>query len=241
MDDSISVERLVKIAEELAEQGHFRAAVMEAMTALEERANEVVFQSLETRKGLPPNLVKWLKDKTKYSFDEKLHPIGEFALGKPISKGEKLWNDYKAARDLRNKVSHTAHRIKESEARLVIKTVKEWLYFLEGAQDVQATDATRDLTMELISLYAVLASHFRFPKEGRPSPIRQAVQNAHMRGQLSAESARVAMEAASFRNQVVHGVPVPPEKVADLVTELKRMLSGLKGIELDARPPEENG
>lgn len=241
MDDSISVERLVKIADELADQGHFRASVMEAMTALEERANEVVFQSLETRKGLPPNLVKWLKAKTKYSFDEKLHPIGEFALGKPISKGEALWNDYKTARDLRNKVSHTARRIEESEARFVIQTVKVWLYFLEGAQDVPATDATPDLTMELLSLYALLASRFRFPKEGRPLSIPQAVQNAHKRGQLSADSARLAIEAAAFRNQVAHGVHVPPEKVADLVTGLKKMLSGLKGIELDARPPAING
>ena len=237
MNDQISVQRLINIADELAEQGHFRAAVMEAMTALEERANEVVFQSLETRKGLPSNLVEWLRTKTKYNFDEKLHPIGEFALGKPISKGEKLWNDYKAARDLRNKVSHTARRITEEDARFVIQTVKEWLYFLESAQDVLPSDVAPDVTMELLSLYAILATRFRFPKESKPLPLSQAIQNARKRGQLSEASAKLATEAVSFRNQVAHGVPVSEDEVASLVSEMKKMLSDLKGIELDASPP----
>lgn len=61
IDDYFSVESLINIADELASHGHYRAAVMEAMTALEERVNDVVFLSLERRRGLPTNLVKWLK------------------------------------------------------------------------------------------------------------------------------------------------------------------------------------
>jgi len=234
MDDSLSVERLINIADDLASHGHYRAAVMEAMTALEERANDVVFRSLERRRGLPPSLVKWLKDKTKYSFDEKLHPVGEFALGKSISKGETLWNNYKKARDLRNKVSHTAQKITEADARFVIQTVKEWLYFLEGAQDVQASDEASDQTMEFLSLYALLASRFRFPKGTGLMPLPLAVRNAQSRGALSAEAAHLVLTIVAYRNKVAHGIAVPPDQLSQVMKGLKALLASLKGVEIDA-------
>jgi len=238
MDDSFSVESLIKNAAELLEQEHYRAAVMEAMTALEERANEVVFQSLETRKALPPDLVKWIKDKTKYSFDEKLHPIGEYALGKQISKGEALWASYKTARDLRNKVSHTAQKIKGTEARFVIQTVKEWLYFLEGAQDVHASDEMSDLTMEFLSLYAFLASRFRYPKSDKPVSMTLAAINAAKRGQLSAEAVQLILETIAHRNKVAHGQLVQTDQLSELVRKLKILIRDMKGTELDATPME---
>lgn len=233
MDDTVSVEQLLQNAEDLVAHEHYRAAIMEAMTALEERANQVVFESLKTRKGLPTNLVKWLKDKTKYNFDDKLHPIGEFALGKPISKGERLWNDYKKARDLRNKVSHTAQRIDEQEARSVIQTVKEWLYFLEGARDVRASTKAPDATMEFLSLYAMLASRFRFPRGTTPVSIVSAAKNAEKRGQLSPEATRLVADVVASRNRVAHGIPLPPDEISRLTRELKGLMRKLKGIELD--------
>jgi hypothetical protein len=236
MDDNLSVERLIETADELANHGHYRAAVMEAMTALEERANDAVFRSLERRRGLPHNLVKWLKDKTKYSFDEKLHPIGEFALGKPISKGEILWSNYKKARDLRNKVSHTAQRITEDNARFVIRTVKEWLYFLEGAQDVKTSDEASDQTMQFLSLYALLVSRFRFPNGTRPMPIPMAVRNAQSRGVLSVAEVQLVRTIVAYRNKVAHGLSVPPDELRQAMRELKKLLARLKGVEIDASP-----
>ena len=236
MEDSISVEQLVKNAEDLVGQRHYRAAVMEAMTALEERANEVVFQLLETRRGLPPDLVVWLKEKTKYSFHEKLHPIGAFALGKPIKKGEHLWNGYTKARKLRNDVSHTAINIEESDARFVIETVKQWLFFLAAAKDVKASNDAPDLTMEFLSLYAILASRFRFPKGGKPVPIALAASNAEKRGQLSPEAVQLILVVLEHRDKVAEGVPIQPDTLSELVLELRILMRELKGIELDASP-----
>ncbi len=238
MDDYLSVESLVKNANELLQQGHYRAVVMEAMTALEERTNEVVFHSLATRKGLPSNLIEWIKKKTKFSFDEKLHPIGEYALGKPISKGEQLWNDYSKARNLRNEVSHTARRIEEADARFVIQTVKEWLYYFEGAQDVRASDETPDLTLEFLSLYAILATRFKYPRVAKPVTMTLAATNAAKRGQLSADAVQLILETIAHRNKVAHGQHVQTDQLSKLVRKLKILIRDMKGIELDATPIE---
>lgn len=238
MTDSISVEGLVKIAEELTYSGHHRAAIMEAMTALEERVNEVVFERLETRKGLPSGLVTWLRDKTKYSFDEKLHPIGEFALGKPISKGEKLWNDYKKARDYRNKVSHTAKNVSGENARFVIQTVREWLYFLQEAQELQGDSEPSDLTMEFLSLYAILSSRFRFSGTSKSIPIASAAMNARRKGQLSEEDERLIRAVTAHRNKVAHGIQTSPSAMQDLIPKLKALIKRLQGVELDGAPTE---
>lgn len=234
MDDSISVEKLIKNADDLMRLRHYRASVMEAMTALEERANEVIFNSLETKKELTGEMVKWLKKKTKYNFDDKLHPIGEFALGKQISKGERLWNDYKKARDLRNKVSHTAQQISEADAASVIKTVKQWLYFLEGAKDVQASNEDSDLTMEFLSVYAVLISRFRFPKNDSVPSVTVATQNAEKRGDLSTEEAHLTLAAIALRNKLAHQIPIASEELASLIKPLKNLIRDKRGSEIDA-------
>jgi hypothetical protein len=232
MTDRIPVETLVENANDLLETGHYRASVMEAMTALEERVNEVVFHSLENRKELPDDLIKWLRAKTKNSFDDKLHPIGAFALGKPIQKGEKLWSDYKKARNLRHEVSHTAQRISKSDARFVIQTVKEWLYFLEGAQGVKASNEAPDLTLEFLSLHAFLTSRFNFPKNSRPISMQEATKNALRRGEMSEESAQLIITVVKLRDEIALGFSAPPETLVSLIYELKILLKEMKGIEI---------
>jgi hypothetical protein len=232
MTDRIPVETLVENANDLLETGHYRASVMEAMTALEERVNEVVFHSLENRKELPDDLIKWLRTKTKNSFDDKLHPIGAFALGKPIQKGGKLWSDYKKARNLRNQVSHTAQSISKTDASFVYQTVREWLYFLDGAQDVLASNEAPDLTLEFLSLYAILVTRFKFSKNSGPITMQVATKNALRRGELSEESAQLIIAAAKLRDKLAHGFSAPPETLVSLIYELKILLKEMKGIEI---------
>lgn len=232
----MTVDQLLNNAAELISQGHYRSSVMEAMTALEERTNDVVFRTLEGRRGLPTGLVKWLREKTRYSFDEKLHPVGEFALGKPIAKGEALWSNYKRARDLRNRVGHTAQVISRDEALFVLQTVREWLYFLEGAEDVSEQEGTSDQTMEFLSLYALFASRFRFRKDVGPIPLASAVNNALENGTLSRDSVTVAMRAVACRNRLAHSLPVSPTQLSAAIRDLKSLMAGLKGREIDASP-----
>lgn len=181
-----------------------------------------------------------VKDKTKYNFDEKLQPIGEFALGRPISKGETLWNNYKKARNLRNKVSHTAQWIGETDARFVIQTVREWLHFLESAKYVHKSDRVSDQTMKFLSMYAILVSRFNLSKGSKPIPISIAVRNAQKRGCLSAEAAQVMLTAVDYQNKITHGQDVPSDQLRTVIRELKELLSRLKGFEIDASPTFEN-
>lgn len=61
--ERLSVDELLQSANSLFDDGPYRAAIMEAMTALEERVNEVVFDHLERHKGLPGTLVAWIREK----------------------------------------------------------------------------------------------------------------------------------------------------------------------------------
>jgi hypothetical protein len=90
--------------------------------------------------------------------------------------------------------------------------------------------------MEFLSLYALLASRFRFPKGTRPMPLNLAVRNAQSRGALTAEAAQLVLTIVGYRNQVAHGLAVPPDQLSQAMGGLKALLDSLKGVEIDASP-----
>lgn len=112
-----------------------RAAVLEAITALEAFVQDVVFSVL--RNKLDPLLVQWLEEKTKMDFDSRLSVLTPVAVGRPIDKQSSLWKDYKDAKEIRNKVTHSGRKISADEARFVIDTVYNWLAYLGSTIELE--------------------------------------------------------------------------------------------------------
>jgi hypothetical protein len=59
-----------------------------------------------------------------------LSVLAPVAIGHSIDKKTKLWNDYKKARKIRNKIVHSGTRVSVEDARFVIDTVYDWLAYL---------------------------------------------------------------------------------------------------------------
>jgi hypothetical protein len=232
METRLSVGELLENSQQLFDSGHFRGSVMEAMTALEERVNEVVFEHLVKHKGLPSALVEWIRSKTKYSFDEKLHPVGEFALGKPINKSEQLWQRYKYARGIRNKVSHTAEKIEKSDAASVMQTVKEWLHYLEGAQDHGALFESSDKLKEFFKWYALLLSRFDYRGSEQNISLGRLAIMAVKNGSLPSEVANQIQEIAAIRNRLAHAQIVDDLAIGEAIQNLMKIVQPLKGTEI---------
>ena len=114
---------------------------MEAVTALEVFVNTRIFLILKSI--IDENIVSWMEKKTRMDFDTRLGLFTPIALNRPIDKKTKLWNDYKMARDIRNKVTHSGMMVSINEAEFVIQTIYDWLAFL---------DATIEIDIALINL-----------------------------------------------------------------------------------------
>ena len=104
-----------------------RGAILEAITALECYVAETVFSTLKYQ-NMNPALVELLKTKTKMDFDSRLSILIPAVNG--IANDETLWKNYKEAKEIRNKVTHSGRKVKASEARFVIDTVYKWLIYL---------------------------------------------------------------------------------------------------------------
>ncbi len=98
---------------------------------------------------LDRSLVDWIEEKTKMDFDSRLSVLASVALGQEIDKKSDLWNKYKLAKKIRNKVTHIGQRVTESEAKTVLKTVHEWLSLLGSRLEVDM--ALQELKMYLES------------------------------------------------------------------------------------------
>ena len=105
-----------------------RAAILEAITALEAFVQKTVFENLQGK--LDPLLVIWLEDKTKMDFDSRLSVLTPVAIGKPINKESDLWENYKKSKSLRNRITHSGEIVSEDDAKFVIDTVHSWLAYL---------------------------------------------------------------------------------------------------------------
>jgi len=105
-----------------------RAAILEAITALEAYVQYVVFLALESR--YPQPIVELLDAKTRLDFDSRLSILVPAATGLEIKTNSSLWNSYKKAKQIRNQVTHTGSKVSSKDAKFVIDTVEEWLAYL---------------------------------------------------------------------------------------------------------------
>jgi len=112
-----------------------RAVVLEAISALETYVNRTVFGILDSK--LDPLLVNWLKEKTKSNFDARLEVFTPVALGRSIHKKDELWNNYKVAKEIRNKITHSGSKVTRERAKFVVKTVYDWLAYLGSTAEVE--------------------------------------------------------------------------------------------------------
>ncbi|PTQ86699.1 hypothetical protein [Agitococcus lubricus] len=93
---SLTPVELLETAEKLfatKNQNMYRAAILEAITALEANVRDKAFPALKARVGL--DLTKWLEEKTRMDFDTRLGLFIPLMTGLKIDKKDKLWNDYK--------------------------------------------------------------------------------------------------------------------------------------------------
>jgi hypothetical protein len=131
-------EELLDNAETLFATGNakmMRAAVLEAITSLETFVQTTIFLALNNK--LDPLLVQWLQDKTKMDFDSRLSVLTPIAVGQSVDKTSTLWSDYKKAKEIRNKVTHSGVKVDKSDARFVIDTVYAWLSYLGSTVEVE--------------------------------------------------------------------------------------------------------
>lgn len=112
-----------------------RAAVLEAMAALETFVHRKVFSALEAK--LDPLLVRWLEEKTRMDFDSRLKVLAPVATGRLVDTRDVLWRDYQASRHIRNRITHAGARVSQDRARFVIDTVYQWLSFLGSSVELQ--------------------------------------------------------------------------------------------------------
>lgn len=208
---------------------------MEAITALEERVNEVVFRRLESHQGLPSNLIRWLREQTRSKFDSRLSPLGEFALGNPLDKSGQLWGDYKTARKLRNEVSHTARVISASEASFVLETVRRWLHFLDKADlddAPQQWGGTRGEFLRFLERHSVLVARFRFlDGSGRPVPPLRMAEELRRAGTITGEQADALLLVTDARNRIAHHLNISSEQFCVADEALSSLLRDWKGVE----------
>jgi len=114
---------------------YLRPAVLEAISCLESYVQTYVFRELEHT--IDPLLLRWIQDKTRNDFDSRLSVIVPVATGLRVDKRSELWNRYKRAKQIRNRVTHVGKRVSLEEAVFVIDTVEAWLTYLASTITLQ--------------------------------------------------------------------------------------------------------
>lgn len=138
--DLHSPEELLATAEALvalADPQMYRAAVLEAITALEAYVSGTVFERLELL--LDPLLVRWLRDRTRMDFDSRLTVLTPLATGRAVDTASELWREYKSARAIRNSVTHSGARVTQQKAVFVLTTVRRWMAFIGSTAELTVT------------------------------------------------------------------------------------------------------
>ena len=148
-ETNLTPAELLETAERLfstEDQNMYRAAILEAITALEANVRDKAFPALQLKVG--DDLTKWLEEKTRMDFETRLGLFIPLATGLKINKKDKLWSDYKKSKEIRNKVTHSGTRVTRKQARFVIDTVYEWIEYLNQAQEAlkeQGRETTENL------------------------------------------------------------------------------------------------
>ena len=136
LESNLTPAELLETAEKLFaadDQNMYRAAILEAITALEANVRDKAFPALQTRVG--DDLTKWLEEKTRMDFETRLGLFIPLATGLKVNKKDKLQNDYKKSKAIRKNVTHSGRKVTRTQARFVIDTVYEWIEYLNQAQE----------------------------------------------------------------------------------------------------------
>lgn len=144
-DEKFTPAELLETAEELFKMGNskmYRAAILEAITALESYIATEIIEKLETIVG--KEFSKWLEEKTRFDFDARLGVLTSYITGVEINKEGKLWGDYKNSKEIRNKVTHSGKKVTREQSRFIIDVTYEWIDFLNQAQEIGRKDKAKD-------------------------------------------------------------------------------------------------
>lgn len=71
-------------------------------------------------------------------FDSRLSVLTPVATGLPIDKSSQLWDGYKKAKEIRNKVVHSGRKVTAADVELVMATVRDWLSYLGSTVELEA-------------------------------------------------------------------------------------------------------
>lgn len=240
--DSFSPAELLATSEALMTSGAndwtmYRAAVLEAITALETSVQTIILPGLRRRLG--SELAKWIEEKTRMDFDSRLGLLVPVVTTLKVDKSAKLWIDYKSAKKIRNSVTHSGKKVSQEQARTVINTVYEWLEYLSQAREVDTSEATGTQAHALGRLVQASARLERVIYEARRL---HAPDEPMARGRLAAneleryslidrETLREVLALQALRNQAVHAPPTEPANIS------KRQIDRLNAIvdEIEAK------
>lgn len=111
-----------------------RAAVLEALAALEWYVHETIFPLLDQK--LTKSFTKWLENKTKMNFEDRLLQLVPLATDIKVNTTSPLWARFQASKRVRNSVAHSGQKITRAEARETVSMVKDWLAFLGSTAEV---------------------------------------------------------------------------------------------------------
>ncbi|AOS45457.1 hypothetical protein Verru16b_02538 [Lacunisphaera limnophila] len=199
----------------------FRGAILESITALEAFVQRTVFRSLEGR--LDPLLVKWLEEKTRMDFDSRLSVLTQVATGLPINKSSELWDGYKKAKEIRNKVVHSGRKVTAMDVELVMASVRDWLSYLGTT----------------VELEAVLLTLKRWVEQSPKPPIENEAQAIQLVAQYFHQSAaaRITIEAeintGGRRHRADMILDFGPRKVL-VETKFPRLANNVRNVIRDA-------
>jgi len=234
---------LLETAEQLYKTGEskmYRAAILEAITALETYIATNILSKLNTRVG--KEFSDWLDEKTRFDFDSRLGVLTSFVTRVKIDKQSKLWNDYKKAKQIRNNVTHTGKRVTKDQGRFVINTVYEWVEFLNQAQDIKdegkgkdksASDLLGQLVQASARLERLIYSALMKFESGKIDPRRVFRVEELLRLGLIDESTLTELhKLRELRNRAVHShslesiriTPTDVEKLNSLVDMIEKKL-----------------
>jgi hypothetical protein len=220
-DENLTPAELLETAEKLFAEGDenrsvYRVSILEAITALESNVRDKVFPSLQAKVG--DDLTKWLEEKTRMDFETRLGLFIPIATGLKVDKKDKLWGDYKKAKEIRNKVTHSGKKVTRSQARSVIDTVYEWMEYLNQAQESQTQPQENIFTpVELLGKF--IQASARLERVIYTATIKSGINKdlSRMRVLPLEELHRLSLvddailqelnELRSIRNKAVHGRP----------------------------------
>lgn len=215
-ETNLTPAELLETAERLfsaEDQNMYRAAILEAITALEANVRDKAFPALQLKVG--NDLTKWLEEKTRMDFETRLGLFIPLATGLKVNKKDKLWNDYKKSKEIRNKVTHSGTRVTRKQARFVIDTVYEWIEYLNQAQEASKEQGRESKE----TLGRFIQASARLERVIYSAAVKSGADESHLRRKTPPmeELRRLSLventvfnelyELRSLRNKAVHAHP----------------------------------